>query len=202
MGIFNNFPFTNFQEKNLDCIYKLAKEAKDTAATAEDTVDTFNDRVTTLESVFHLDADPIQFTGEAYEIRANALPDPVVNGLNEVGAEGNYADLVGVCVSCDANSQLQSMVRHLNESPSSMLLQGYYVVRKLISNSTGSYNLDYSGIFRMVPLSKSTSSLNKVKNYIVTRTVHKEYAASSGTFTTDNDTGFTLYDLSTLIDSY
>lgn len=48
MGIFNNFPFTNFQEKNLDCIYKLAKEANTNAA---DALEHVNEALTNTESL-------------------------------------------------------------------------------------------------------------------------------------------------------
>lgn len=98
MGIFNNFPFTNFQEKNLDCIYKLAKEANNNATDALEHVnealtntDSLIERTTALAEKAEQLTEAVE-AGEVINTESMSMVEsfPPLPALVQIPAQDNY----------------------------------------------------------------------------------------------------------------
>ena len=182
MGLFNNFPFTNFQEKNLDCIYKLAKEANEKS---DETLET----VSTITDLFELNQNPIRIKGQAKTLFANNVVAPVITGADNTEVD-NAQTVYGIYYTCDQNAELISICNHLGLTPSLTHLCGQYtsVVK---TSSANVKSREWVGIFQLL----TQSTANQPTPYIITR----HYYRNGDTYL---DSGFKLYNLSTLAESY
>lgn len=120
MGIFNNFPFTNFQEKNLDSIYKLAKEANTNAA---DALEHVNEALTNTDSLIERTT---ALTEQAQQLTEAVESGEVLTAQSmNIVEEGSYPALQQI-----PSQDSYGVVRHVRWRPNIIL---YYIIYSHLS---------------------------------------------------------------------
>lgn len=176
MGIFNNFPFTNFQEKNLDCIYKLAKEANDNAA---DALEHVNEALTNTDSLIErstaLTEQAAQLTEavEAGEVLTaqtmNIVDEGSYPALQQIPAQDSYGVVRHVRWRPNINSysKLRTFLQRLNLDSEPFVLVGD-VYQTITSDQSNNKAVAQSiGLFHLETMSAEAQDQDIASHYLI-----------------------------------